>query len=131
MTFRDLLVSASVALTGLVLIACDGSKRPTSPSPPASPTPVAAAPPEFPPISGEITLTSATPASGATVDVFDCDPNLSLHSARPEHVIGICSDQLRMTFDVVVDRERRAGELQTRASAPLAPDEVQLRTRNT
>lgn len=65
----------------------------------------APAPPDLPAISGRITLTSATPPSGATVEVYDCDPSRSLGRSRPHHVVGLCNQQIRITFDVVVDRD--------------------------
>src|SRR5688500_1787795 len=72
---------------------------------PGPSAPSAPLPPELPSISGRITLTSATPASGATVEVYDCDPFRSLSRSRPNHIVGLCNQQIRLTFDVVVDQD--------------------------
>lgn len=72
-----------------------GSLTPTGP-PPIAPTP---------PVTGTITLSSIVPANGTTLTIFDCDPTLPAGAIGPLHEIGLCTDQLRMTFDLEVDRD--------------------------
>lgn len=71
------------SLTAAVMIlgSCGGS--PIRPSDGGGPQPL---PPSF----GEITLNDVTPGSGATLRMRDCGP------------VGLCNDQLKTTFEVLV-----------------------------
>src|SRR5262245_8893701 len=83
---------ALIALASLT--ACDfGSQTPvlTQPSPAAT---VTILPPPAP-VNGEITITSISPAPGATVPVRKC----SAFSER------FCADQPQLVIDVVVDQD--------------------------
>lgn len=55
-------------------------------------------------LGGQIGLAALTPAPGATIEVFDCDPTLPMASSRPAHVIGICTYALKMEVDVEVEQ---------------------------
>lgn len=90
MKYARCLAMAFLALTSVT--GCDGTDRaltPTQPSPPAAtPDPTST-------INGEITITSISPAPGATVLVRAC----ATGSAR------FCADHPQLTIDVVVDQD--------------------------
>jgi hypothetical protein len=83
-----------------VLSACSGSDKatPTAPSAPSSPSaPVPPSPPTSGPGSGTIAIRELSPAPGATLVVrSDC---------LAGHVTGVCAENWRGAFDVLVDRE--------------------------
>ena len=99
-----LFTHAVAALTLIAISACGGSpSSPTAPIvpfagplPPSGPTPAVR--------NGEITLVAANPAPGGRVTLGSCPEGFN----RPNHAPTaqlFCSDDLRMTFDVVVDRD--------------------------
>jgi hypothetical protein len=89
-----------MGLTLLVILsACNGSGpvTPTAPSPSqTAPSPAPPTPPPPSALSGDITIGSISPGSGATLAVHDC---------RAGSFTRICTDEWRGTFDVVLDRE--------------------------
>ena len=91
---RSGLLGILVTLSVLAVPACGDSGGLAT-----APTPIS----ELPLVSGSITLTSATPASGSAVEVRACDPDLSLDRPGTGYVV-LCNQQLRLIFDVVIDR---------------------------
>jgi len=90
MKYARCLAMAFLALTSVT--GCDGSDRALTPTQPSRP---AATPGPTSTISGEITITSISPAPGATVLVRACASG----SAR------FCADHPQLTIDVVVDQD--------------------------
>jgi len=90
MKYARYLAIAFMALTSVT--GCEDTDRPLTPTQPSPPAP---APGPTSTINGEITITSISPATGATVPVHACAPG----STR------FCADQPRMTLDVVVDQD--------------------------
>jgi hypothetical protein len=95
---------------GLVFVAaatstlgCSNSATPVAAT---SPTQIITSPAPPPArVEGTITLNAASrPSSGSTLALFDCDPTLPAPRGlmRPAHEIGICTDQMRLSFDVQV-----------------------------
>jgi hypothetical protein len=49
--------------------------------------------------------------------VFDCDPTLPARSSiRPQHEVGICTDQIRFAFDVQVSENMTRASLRAHFS---------------
>lgn len=102
-------VAPVIVLAGILgLIAC-GS--PTGPSHSAPPTESGGGVSPLPSVNGEITVAAVLPESGAVVPVFNCDSTALLGGNRTAHFEGICSNQLRMTFDVLIDQDTPDGYL--------------------
>ena len=72
----------SLTAAVMILASCGGS--------PIRPSDGAGNPPPPPPPLGEITVNDVTPGSGATLRMRDCGPS------------GLCNDQLKTTFEVLV-----------------------------
>ena len=89
MKYARYLTMAFMALTSVS--GCGGSDRALTPTEPSPPVPA----PGPSTITGEITITSMSPAPGATVPVRPC----ATGSER------FCADQPQMTVDVVVDHD--------------------------
>jgi hypothetical protein len=84
--------AAGCALAALLVSGCQdfGSVgRFRLPLAPSSSAPIA-------PVSGEIALTSSAPAAGATIAIRDCNPT---------GFQGLCTEQLQVVFDVVLDHD--------------------------
>jgi hypothetical protein len=97
---------AAVVVACAVLGGCAGDGAlPTSPTLTSGP----AVPPPISPIEGEITIAAMEPSFGATLRVFDCDPNIppnfSLAGARPKHFTGPCALDFRGVVDVELENE--------------------------
>ena len=84
-----------IAMLSAAFVGCDaGEAIPTSPSAP----PTVAAPPPPVPARGEISLISASVPPGATLTVRECQPD-------EFGIIRLCTEELRMTFAVLLDRD--------------------------
>lgn len=91
---------ALVLFAPILLGACGGSGGlPTGPSPAVMPPPVPSPVPPVPAATGDITIRSITPATGATLRVRECE------NGGIGFFVSTCADQLRMTFDALIDRD--------------------------
>lgn len=95
--------SLVAALTFVIISAC--GEQPTTPTPVPNAVPRPSSGPTPPGIrDGEITITAAMPAPGGQVTLGSCPQGLNGPQHSPTAQL-FCSNDLRMTFDVVVDRD--------------------------
>jgi hypothetical protein len=87
------MAAALVVVVSLGACRGGGAPIPSVTSPTAQPPSPPPSPP--PPTAGEITVTAIAPASGATLTLRDCSAN---------GWQSICTEELRLAFDVVMDR---------------------------
>jgi hypothetical protein len=90
-----------IAVLSAAFVGCDGGKAmPTSPSAGMPPTAPAPSPPPTPdaPARGEISLISTSVPPGTILTVRECPPD-------EFGIIRLCTEDLRMTFAVLLDRD--------------------------
>ena len=86
--------------------ACGKSPTGLSPSAPTTSLPSAPAPPQPVTVTGNIIVRSVTPESGSTVWVRDCGLFTTARNGnRAAHSMNICSDEPRVTVEVLVDQD--------------------------